>query len=164
MATDVVCVLNAALAQVFANARPIKAAIKVESKMMEHPLETGATVSDHRIILPIEIELSMVLPGADYAATYRQIRDLFQSGEMLTVQTRTDSYQNMSITAMPHEETPDAMDAINMGLCLKEVLYVSPQFSDLIVARPPDARTKQRGEQQGAPSKKQSSILSGLFK
>jgi hypothetical protein len=165
MATDVVCVLDATLAQVFQAARPIKATVKEESKAMEHPLETGATITDHRVILPVEIELSMVLTAEDYRGTYRQIRDLFAKGELLTVQTRTDSYRNMTITAMPHEETADAYDAINLGLTLKEVLYVAAQFSDLQVSKPADSRTVQRGEQQPqATTKKQSSILSGLFR
>lgn len=163
MATDVVCVLDGTLTQVFATARPIKATIKEEAKAMEHPLETGAVVTDHRVVLPVEIELSLVLGAADFRGTYRQIRDLFAKGELLTVQTRTDSYRNMTITGMPHEESPDAYDVINLGLMLKEVLYVEAQFSDLKVSKPADARTVQRGEQQPQATTKQSSILSRIF-
>lgn len=164
MATDVVCVLNASLAQVFAKARPVKATIKEESKAMEHPIESGATVTDHRVILPVEIELSMVLASADYRNVYEQVREYFKRGELLTVQTRTASYSNMLITAMPHEETTDVADGVNIGLTLKETLIVAAQFSGQTVARKADSKTVARGEQQPQTPKKQTSILSGLFR
>jgi hypothetical protein len=165
MATDVVCVLDANLSQVFATARPIKAVIKEESKAMEHPLETGAIVTDHRVILPVEIELSLVLSAEDYRGTYRQIRDLFYKGELLTVQTRTESYRSMVIASMPHEENADAFDVVMQALTLKEAQYVEAQFTDAKVARPRDSRTVQRGEQQPkAAPERGGSILSRLFK
>ena len=79
-AQDVVAVLNANLQQVFQKARAIKATIMRASKAMEHPLETGATITDHRIILPVNIELSMVLSSGDYRTVYQQVRDLFHKG------------------------------------------------------------------------------------
>lgn len=166
MATDVVCVLDATLSQVFERARPIKAAVKEESKPMEHPLETGAVVTDHRVILPVEIDLSLVLSSGDYRGTYRQIRDLFYKGELLTVQTRTESYRNMTIVSMPHEENADAFDVVMLALALKEAQYVEAQFSEAKVARPRDSRTVARGEQQpkATPAERGGSILSRLFR
>jgi hypothetical protein len=167
MTTDVVCVLDANLAQVFERARPIKATVKEDSKAMEHPLETGAVVTDHRVILPTEIQLSLVLASEDFQGTYRQIRDLFTKGELLTVQTRTDSYPNMAITSLPHDETADTLDAVTLALALKEVKYVEAQFTEFKVAKPKDAKTVQRGEQQPQPkaaTERSGSILSGLFK
>lgn len=165
MSTDVVCVLDAKLAQVFALARPVKATVKPDSKLMEHPLETGASIADHRIVLPVEIELSLVLVGADtFRNTYKEVRDLFSRGELLTVQTRTDSYPNMAIQSMPHEETPDSMDAVTLAMTLKEVTFVNAQFSDLQVKHKKDSKTVKRGEQQGSDAApKQQSILSGIF-
>lgn len=167
MTTDVVCVLDASLTQVFEAARAVKATVTRDSKSMEHPLETGATVTDHRVILPTEIELSLVLSSADYKGVYRQIANLFTKGDLLTVQTRADTYRNMVIQKIPHEENPDVFDALNLAMTLKEVLYVDAQFSDLKVSRPRDSKTKHRGEQQPKDTggtAKQSSILSRLFK
>ncbi len=167
MTTDVVCVLDGTLSQVFERARPIRANVMEGSKPMEHPVETGATITDHRVILPVEIELSMLLASEDYQGTFRQIRDLFHKGELLTVQTRADSYRNMVIAALPHEETSDQFDALTVGLALKEVIYVEAQFSELKVARMPDSKTVQRGAQQPRPmdsTERKGSILSGIFK
>ena len=94
---DVVAVFDQDFNQVFENARPIKAAVNEESKIMDHPLETGATISDHQIFLPIGIELSLILSRDDYRSVYQQIKQLFRTNSILTVQTRTDSYPNMLI-------------------------------------------------------------------
>jgi hypothetical protein len=125
-------------------------------------------VTDHRIILPTEIELSMMLANEDYRTTFRQVRDLFYSGELLTVQTRSDSYPSMVITAMPHEETTDQFDALPLALTLREVQFVDAQFTAYKVARPADSKTVRRGEQQPQAStqntERRGSILSGIFK
>lgn len=163
--TDDVCVLDASLSQVFENARAIKATVRETSKAMEHPLEDGTTATDHRILEPAEVELSLVIAGEDYRATFQQVREYFRRGELLTVQTRVASYPSMMITGMPHEESPDAVDSVTLALTLKEVTLIAAQFSDLKVARPADSKTVQRGEQQPQePKKKQSSVLSGIFR
>lgn len=165
-AQDVVAVLNSQFQQVFEKARAIKATIMRASKAMEHPLETGATITDHRIVLPVNIELSLILATADYRAVYQQVRDLFNRGDLLTVQTRVDSFASMLIEKMPHDETPEMFDGVALALSLKEAQFVQPQFSALKVAQPKDTNTTPRGQQQpteSPPARKQS-VLSGFFK
>lgn len=167
-AVDVVCVLNEDLQQVFEKARPMKAQVKEESKTMKHPLETGATITDHRIILPTNIELSMVLASEDYPAVYNQIKDLFLRGELLTVQTRVGTFTSMLIEKMPHDESPDMADACALALTLEEAQFVTPQFSTFKVASPRDSNTTKRGEQQPKTTppatQRSGSILSGIFR
>lgn len=168
-AQDVTAVLDADLNQVFANALMLKATIKRDSKAMEHPLETGATITDHRIILPIGIELALILASEDYAAVYQQVRDIFIKGTLLTVQTRVDSFPSMLIEKMPHDESADMLDGVALALSLKEALFVEPQFSALKVekvAKPKDSTTVKRGQQQPteSPTARKSSVLSGFFK
>lgn len=166
-AQDVIAVLDSSFAQVFADARALKLAISRGSKAMEHPLETGAVITDHRIILPVVAELSLVIASEDYRAVYQQIGELFRRGELLTVQTRVESFGNMLIEKMPHEESADLLDGVALALTLKEAKFVTPQFSTLPaakVARPKDSDTVKRGQQQPAESTKGGSILSGWFK
>jgi len=167
-AVDVVCVLNEALEQVFEKARPMKAQVKEESKTMKHPLEDGSTITDHRIILPTTIELSMVLASEDYASVYNQIKDLFLRGELLTVQTRVGTFPSMLIEKMPHDESPDMADACALALTLEEAKFVTPQFSAFKVASPRDSNTAKRGEQQPKETppatQRSGSILSGVFR
>lgn len=165
-AQDVVAVLNADFEQVFEGARAIKATIMRASKAMEHPLETGATITDHRIVLPVNIELSMILASEDYKAVYQQVRDLFINGELLTVQTRVDSFPSMLIEKMPHDETPEMFDGVALALSLKEAQFVQPQFSTVKVEKPKNSTTVKRGQQQPteSPPQRKASILSGIFK
>lgn len=163
---DVTAVLTPDLSQVFERARAIKASVNRQSKAMEHPLETGATVIDHRIILPNVIELSMILASTDYRAVYQQVADLFKNGTLLIVQTRVDSFRSMLIEKMPHEESAEIAEGVALALTLKEAMFVQPQFAALRVARPRDSNTVNRGQQQPkeSPPARRQSIAGGFFK
>ena len=170
-AIDVIAVLDKDLNQVFPDARPIKATIKEDAKVMEHPLETGATVVDHRVIMPTEIELSCVLASEEYADVYQQIREIWKRGDTLNVQTRVDSYPSMIISGMPHEEASEMLDGITLAVMLREVRYVDVQFTERKIAvntTPKNSKTKDRGEQrpQETAEPKKGSLLSkiGLVK
>lgn len=145
---DVIGVYTSNFVQVFPRARAVKATVRPPAKLMEHPLETGTEIVDHRIILQIEIELSMILQAADYKNTYQQIRKYFLNGTLLYVQTKSAVYKNQIIAEMPHDEDPEMYDALAMGLKLKEVQFASTVFSFTPV-NTVDTNTIQRGQQEG---------------
>jgi hypothetical protein len=167
-AVDVVAVLDKDLNQLFPGVRALKATIKEESKPMEHPLETGALVTDHRIILPVEIELSAMVTAEDYREVFHQVKDVFLRGDLVTVQTRTDSYTSMLLAAMPHEESGDIQDGITLAITLKEARFVSAVFEDMKIPPKPAAKknsnTVKKGEQRPTetPEPKKGSFLSKL--
>lgn len=145
-AFDTVAVFNQEYEQLFRDARSIKAVIKEQAKVMEHPIETGAVITDHRIILPVEIELSMLLLSRSYQDTYKAIRSYYLNGTLLVVQTRTGIYENQLISAIPHEETPEKYDVIALNLSLRQALFVVPANS-ITPAEPEDSTTVERGQQ-----------------
>lgn len=155
--TDTVAVFSQNYDQVFRNARPIKAVIKESSKVMEHPIETGAVVTDHRIVLPVEIQLSMILTPATYRQTYDEVRQLYLNGTLLIVQTRSGTYQNQLIQEMPHEEDTTIYNTITLALSLKEVQMVTAQFTTT-PQKPKNSSTIDRGTQNTTPVRKQSSL------
>lgn len=168
-AVDVVAVLDADLNQLFPEARPIKATVREEAKAMEHPLETGSVVVDHRILLPVEIELTCVLSSAEYADVFQRVKTVYRDGSLCTVQTRVDSYDSMLIVGMPHEEAPEMQDGVTLILQLRHVLFVDAQFRDLPRSKvaprnPKNSNTAQRGEQRPAetPEPRKGSILSRM--
>lgn len=164
-AIDVTAVLNSRLEQVFTRARAVQAEIVPEAKLMEHPLETGATIVDHRIILPTVANLSLILASEDYASVYNQIRDFFLRGELLTIQTRVGSWVNMVIEKMPHTEGTDVIDGVMLALTMKETQFIQAQFVELKVRNPRDSNTKARGQQQPqtSPPARGGSVLSRVF-
>lgn len=111
--------------EVFPRAQFTKAEIKPESMPMEHPVESGATITDHRILKPIEIELSTVLSKEDYKAVYKEISSLYVNGTLLIVQSRAGTFTNQLIQAIPHTEDAEQYDAIVMALKLKQVLIAT---------------------------------------
>lgn len=161
-AFDQVAVFDQDFNQVFPRARAIKAVVKEEAKVMEHPLETGATIVDHRIILPVEIEISMVLQAADYQDTYRVIKQYYLNSTLLIVQTKSSVYYNQLIAAMPHEENPDQYDAITLALTMKEAQFAQTKIN-YNPKNPKQASEVSRGAQQGLELASNSSTRSALL-
>ena len=127
-AVDSVAVFTQDFTQIFRNARALKAVVKEQSKVMEHPVESGIVITDHRIILPIEIELSLILAQSDYQDVYNAIRGYYLQGTLLVIQTRSGVYQNMLIQAIPHEENPDMYNALALAMTLKQVIFAIAQY------------------------------------
>ena len=156
-AADVVGIFDSDLRQLVPEGRPIKASITEPSKVMEHPLEDGATVADHRVFLPVEIELTMLVP----LETFQRLRAIYRQTETVTIQTNAASYDNMIIETLPHDVTPDAFDMLPVAAKFREVQFVDVQFQAL----PPravgksangsasrNASTVKKGEQSGKPA------------
>lgn len=148
-ATDVVGIFDDSGNQILDLARPIKANVSPSSKIMDHPIETGATISDFQIFLPVEIELSLLCTSSEYRSVYQQINTAFQAGATLTVLTKANAYVNMLIQAIPHEETPEMFDVLPVAVKLREVIQVTTQYQALApsdVLNPNDQSTVSTGE------------------
>ena len=175
MSEDVVGIFDADGNQLLPEGRPIKAEVKLTAKVMEHPLESGASVADHKVTLPIELDVTLVIVDEAMRDAYRKLRDVFGQKETVTVQTRADVYESMTIEAMPHDETADAIGALPVVVKFREVVFVETQFQPLPAkaagsgAGKRNASTVKRGEQSGKPEgsgtsgQKKSSVLYGLF-
>jgi hypothetical protein len=149
--------------QIFREARMIKAVVKEQSKVMEHPIENGGIITDHRIVLPVEIDISLILASTDYQDVYKQIRQYYLMATLLVVQTRAGIFKNQLITSMPHEEDPAMFNALTIALSTKQIVFVTPQYG--VVPRFPSNSTAiNRGTQQGAPATPQNfSAAQSLF-
>lgn len=149
-AQDVVAITGPGFVPLFSLARPLTAEVNETSQLMEHPLETGATIADHIVFDPIEISLPIICVGEiEYRNTYALIKAAFKAGTILTVTTRTGSYPNMVLMEIPHEETPNAFNAIAIRVLLREAVFVTPKTGALENTK--DAKqssTQARGSQQ----------------
>jgi len=160
---------NDTFEQLFSTARPIKANINRSAKIMEHPIETGSIVQDFMILLPVEIELSMVLASdGEYQAVYQQLYSYFATGTPVSIQTKADVFSNMLIQAMPHEESADMFDAIPLALKLRQIQQVLVQYQSLTqpdVTNTEDQSTVNTGSQQPKESAlyQIGSFLRGIF-
>lgn len=148
---DRVAVLNSGFQQVFPDARPISCRVNESSRLFDHTIETGQIITDYAILNPIEIEIVMVVQEASYRSTYQQIRSLYVSKQLLTVQTNTSNYQNMVIGDMPHEERPDLFDALPITLRFRQVQIV-PDPVTFAPANPAQLDTQAVGQQNAQPA------------
>jgi hypothetical protein len=145
-AVDVVAVFDSNFNQLFSDARPMTADVKEEAKLMKHPVESGATYVDFRVIEPIKIDLHMTLRATDYVNTYQQIKQVFLAGNTVTVQTNTGPYLNMLLGKMPHKENPNVFDTIKITLSFEEIQLFSLGGTS---ALPPSLTTKAGGNVTG---------------
>jgi len=162
-ATDVVAIYNTSEEQVFADAIPMKAAINSTLQKFDHPLEDSTVITDHIVINPDQVSLSLTIPKGLYKDTYNQIRQAYQSGDLFEVRTKAANFTNMLITGLPHEENPEKFDAIDMVLEMEEtqfesVIIATLQFQE--VARKDQATSVDRGEQNPADA---SSVAAQIF-
>lgn len=137
--------------QILQTARPTKADIIRQQKIMDHPIETGAIVSDFAILLPVVVELQMLLTGEEYQSIYQDIKAYYATRTFIVVQTKADTFGNMIIESMPSEETVDMFDAIPLTLRLREIQLVTVQYQALppkAVEDPKDQSTVNAGVQQ----------------
>lgn len=114
------------LQQLFVNARPMKARIRERSKVMDHPVETGSTLSDHRVIEPVQIELPVIIKSQYYSSTFQQLRSAMINATLLSVQTKACIYPNIIIEELPREEDPEMFNVTVVGVRLREVLFIVP--------------------------------------
>lgn len=151
-AVDVVAILGPGYSPIFSLARPLTATLYEKAKLMEHPLETGAVIADHIVFAPLEIEMTMILPGElAYRQTYAAISAAFKAGTLLTVSTRSGLYSDMVIEAMPHDERADSFDALEMKIRLRHAVFVTPKTTSISAdkaADPKQASTVKKGGQQ----------------
>lgn len=144
---DAVAIYDQNFKQIFQNARPLKAVVKEEAKVMEHPIETGATITDHRVILPVEIEMSMIVGSSNYQDVYNQIRQYYLNSTLVIVQTRSGVYPNQLIAGIPHEEDPSQYAQLIIAIKFKEAQFVTTQTT-VIPKNPTNTNTVNRGNQQ----------------
>ena len=151
-AQDVVGVFDAqSFEQLFQFAGSMRLQLNPSSKVPQHPLETGETRIDARISMPIEGQL-LLIPDLNFATPsdiYGQIRSAYNGGQLMTLVCKAGTFENMFISAMPHDETPDMQDNIQIILRLSEALFFETQATAAV--RKPKAtknsNTAKRGEQ-----------------
>jgi len=161
---DVVAVFDADFNQVFPDAAPMSASINQTATFFKHPLEDSRQRTDHIIFNPVEAVLTVVLTGAEYRQVYQQIKQIYNTQTALVFRTKVDTFENMYLQGMPHDETPENYDSVVVSLSLQET-----QFGTTVVTFQPanteDTDTVDRGQQEpGEPTESQQQQGSTLFR
>lgn len=154
-AADVVGIYDTQFQRVLTGAVAMKISVVESAKVMEQPLEDGTVITDHRIILPTEAQLSVFLKPGDYRNAYQALKEAFLSEKLFSIKTRVTMHENMLMSDIPREESAEDVDLIKMIVSFREAKFQQAQFQALpprSVRDKSDASTVKRGDQSGSGS------------
>lgn len=136
-----------------------------DSKMCEHPIESGAIITDHKFFNPVEIDIRLSLPNYIYETVYKELRQIYEESPKLKIKTKSGWYDNMVLQALPHEEKPENYDRIVFDLHFKEVKEVQPKYIKLEASKlknAENATTKKVGNNATNSNKRVSILKQGV--
>lgn len=106
-----------------------------ELVITDHPVETGAAISDHAFIRPVEVE--MVLGWSDSTAgyvgytreVYEALLSLQKSREPFSLSTGKRNYQNMLLGSLGQQTDEKSENILMVTARFREVIIVSTQMT-----------------------------------
>lgn len=113
--------------------------IKQESKLCTHPTEAGTEFADFAVFLPTEVKFNVILPpGLGYGLPnlaaqnlVKELQDIYNSRDFITIQTETDIYKNMVLISRPPTITAKNIDRFVFTTIWRQVLRPDKGAEDL---------------------------------
>jgi hypothetical protein len=126
----------------------LRAEHNLQTRMTEHPVQTGASISDHAFTLPAEVTLEIGMSDAMQAFTagvftsnksksisaFETLVALKNGAQPLTVTTRLATYQNMLIESIHALDTKQTIAGLRATVVFREI------FTGTVTATPVSAR------------------------
>lgn len=139
------------------------------SKMCEHPIESGAVITDHKVILPKQCTITIAMPAYYKDIVIKEIEKYHKNSTPLCVHDSGMIYNNMVITDYPHKTDVKTATRPVFTIEMKEALVVAPEYVKLDLSKvrqAKDASTVKKGVKN---TKGNTSILadiknSGIYK
>lgn len=163
---DLVAIIDGtSLQPLFAEASPMSVTVREISQVMTSAIEDGSLVADHKVDLPTEIDLPLLLT-TNTRNLYNSLRRAWKDGTILSMQTRVATFSNMLIYEIPHDEKAEMGQAVLMTIKMREVVTVKAEYGQLParkVANKNQASTVKKGTQQtkepDGATKRKASVL-----
>ena len=122
--------------------------VKPDAQVMQHPLETGAFMTDHVVFNLPRVTVRIMLEKDVYAVIIPIIQSYFNGAKLVDIHGKAALWSNMALDAYPFEEDPEYYDAIPVELNFSQAQFVSPSQGTMTVANtqnPYDTNTIQQG-------------------
>ncbi|MBG5918900.1 phage baseplate protein [Providencia vermicola] len=147
----------------FETASPIQINVRDEHKATQFTVESGETRSDHVVVQPVEISMSLILVG-ELKNAFEMMQQAYDQHQLVGIQTRVKTYQPLLLVSFDHDESPDMTDAIKLSLRFTEWRNIEPEYGALPprkVAKKAQSSTVNRGKVQTStiPKKKKKSVI-----
>jgi hypothetical protein len=147
---DTVGIFSTNFTQILRNARLLDLRVFKPVILAQHPLERGATTTDHRILPPVKVTLSAIVQSADRKNTYRELNQLYLNGDTVSIQSNATVFTSMALSEMPHEESADMLNALTIGISFEQINFASSVFT-IVPLNPQDSSIVPRGQIQSRP-------------
>lgn len=147
---------------IFETAGIMKVTATPESEYSSHTLEDGTTVSDNKIRRQTRVTIEVILNTVDYVSVYQQIKSAEINNTKFTIQTKTDTFNNMYITSYPNDESVKMFDTVSLTIGFVEQQFVKVEFKSMPQSRvknKSNSDTVKRGEQEN----KKGSLATKIF-
>lgn len=114
----------------------IDAKVNMESNLCDHPVESGAILTDASILLPISAEVTVAMPTFFAQSIYNQMEDMYkEKKDRIILQTKYGLYKNLVLQNIEYELEHDTIDRTKFVLSLREIQESSVfDYFDKIVA------------------------------
>lgn len=136
-----------------------------DAQTMDHPIESGALVTDHIIYNPNEITLRCWMPTMPflYDRALREIKNLYKQSREVTIKIRSDVFEPVIMVGKPVRVNADSLDHVVYELSFKQILKAVSQYVPMPasqVKHKQDASTVSSGEKQ---PQKSTTVLDSFF-
>ncbi len=117
--------------QLFTSMGILSVSVSPSNLYPQHTLENGVVITDDMIRAQDKISVKVILNPEDYKDVYKEIKKASNESKNFTIQTRVDTFDNMYIESMPHEESSRINNTIAMVVNFIEQQYVDIETSAL---------------------------------
>lgn len=129
----------------------IEAKVNKESELCDHPVESGAILTDASIDLPTSAEVVIAMPTLYSEDIYQQIEEFRVDKKKIILQTKYNVYRDLVIKDLSYELEHDTIDRAKFTLTLREVQeFISSTESEDVsnnAEEPSDVSTENTGTQ-----------------
>jgi hypothetical protein len=133
-------------------------------RMTEHPVQSGASISDHAFVMPAKVSLEIGMSDAMDAfvagvftsnvsksvSAYQMLVALQQGRQPLTLSTRLDTYTNMLIESIDAPDTKETRFGLKATIVLSQI-FTGTVTTQSVSARPQTSDNTSIGAKQPVP-------------
>ncbi len=105
----------------------VRVTVEDRAKLFEHPIETGAVVTDHEIFDPAQINIQAYISISD-TSTLTELEQLYLAGTVLKVRAGNKIIEKAVISARPFEISASVFDKTLYNISFKEVQTVTSTY------------------------------------
>lgn len=135
---------------------------EVTAKMFEHPIETGAVITDHRILNPNTVSIQAYIAIND-TGTLNELNYYYLTDTPLKIRAGNNVIKNAYLDTEPYEISGSSLDKTLYSISFKEGQEITPVYVGLSKARRASNASRVNSGQKQGKTVKRSWAFSALF-